>query len=194
MTTTKKHTDERVTAADFAGHCSESTAWQILKEMSGQLLESKQGVFNPYLVKIGDNGHFSLTASDTQANGFDAHEIATESRPESATVWSLGASLFYIVMGRQVMNGKGGNGQTPTSRLPYIRSEWPALSELVQQCLQYAPEKRPSLKDVYDTAKQNHERCLNDIKRGPKFKPAAQTQAGDGTNKDKELAFWPETM
>ena len=54
MTTTKRYTDEHVTAADIAGHCSEPTAWQILKEMSEQLVVSKQGIFNPYLVKIGD--------------------------------------------------------------------------------------------------------------------------------------------
>lgn len=194
MSTTNNHTMKSATAADFAGHCNESAAWQILKEISGQLIEHKQRIVNPFLISIGDDGHFNLMPSETQQASYDAPEIGTTTRTESATVWSMGAVLYFLVMGREVMNGKGGPGQSRTSKLPYMRSEWPALSELVQRCLQYAPNSRPSLQEIHDIAAQNLERCRNDIKHGPKFKPAKQAQTNGANPTETELAFWPETM
>lgn len=184
---------EKTYISELAGHCNEATAWRILKEASQQLIDSGQRLVSPTALVIDDEGRVTLSPSDTQPAGFDAPQCNAASRTEADAVWSLGATLFYVVMGRQVMNGKGGKGQTAASRLPYMRSEWPEMSELVQRCLQYEPALRPSLNEVLDKASRQHEKCLADIKRGPRLKPVASGNNGiEGA--DDELAFWPETM
>lgn len=186
--------EEKRYTSDIAGHCNEPTAWQILKEVSEQLIDRKLPVVNPFIIEIGEDSHFVLLPSETQVAGFDAPEADDTHRTEASTVWSLGATLFHVVMGRQVMNGKGGAGQNENSRLPYMRSEWPTMSELVQHCLRYQPSQRPTLQQIHDKAAEQHSRCLDDIRRGPKFK-IATALATDGTiNATNDMAFWPETM
>lgn len=52
---------------------------------------------------------------------------------------------------------------------------------------------RVGLNEVLDKASRQHEKCLADIKRGPRMKPVASGNNGiEGA--DDELAFWPETM
>lgn len=184
--------NEKLHTTDLAGHCNEPTAWKILKETTRQLVERGQLVVAPSLIVIGDEGNFTLMDEATPQAGFDAPETAHARRTTASTAWSIGATMFYIVMGRQVMNGKGGAGQSPTSKLPYMRSEWPQLSELVQQCLQYAPERRPALQDILDKATEQCTRCDDDVRRGPRFKAA--TAPHDDGQTEQDLAFWPENM
>lgn len=186
--------EEKRYTSDFAGHCNELTAWQILKETSEQLIERKQLVVNPFIIEIGEDGHFALMPSETQVAGFDAPEANEKHRDKASVVWSLGATLFHIVMGRQVMNGKGGTGQKEASRLPYMRSEWPVLSELVQQCLRYQPMQRPSMQQIQAKATEHYNRCLEEVRRGPKFKKASNPSADGTINAKNDMAFWPETM
>lgn len=186
--------EEKKYASDIAGHCNEPTAWQILKEASQQLIEHKQLVINPFIIEIGEDGHFALLPSETQVAGFDAPEANGTHRAEASSVWSLGATLFHIVMGRQVMNGKGGTGQSATSRLPYMRSEWPKMSKLVQQCLRYQPSQRPTLQQIHDKAEEQYSRCMEEVRRGPRFKKATEHASNGTINAANGMAFWPETM
>lgn len=186
--------EEKRYTSDFAGHCNESSAWQIIKEISQQLIEHKQHVVNPFIIEIGEDGHFTLMPSETQASGFDAPEVNNNQRTEASAVWSLGATVFHIVMGLQVMNGKGGTGQSETSRLPYMRSEWPVMSELVQKCLCYQPSQRLTLQQVLGIATEQYNRCKEEIRRGPKFKQASETTPNGMINASDDMAFWPETM
>ena len=184
---------EKIPVSELAGHCNEATAWRILEEVSHQLMESKQLIVNPSIINIDEDGHFALEAAQEQQSGFDPHEVDANSRTEAGTVWSIGATLFYIVMGGCVMNGKGGEGQSATSKLPYIRSEWPEMSELVQRCLQFEPANRPTLQEIYDKALQNFKRCQDDIRRGPKIKSTSST-SNELEAKENDLIFWPESM
>lgn len=186
--------DEKRYTSDIAGHCNEPTAWQILMEVSEQLAERKQLVVNPFIIEIGEDGHFALLPSKTQVAGFDAPEANSTHRNEASVVWSLGATLFHIVMARQVMNDKGGAGQKETSKLPYMRSEWPKMSELVQQCLRYQPSQRPTLQQIHDNATQQHNRCTEEIRRGPKFKKDVNSPIDGTINATNDMGFWPETM
>lgn len=186
--------EEKRYASDIAGHCNEPTAWKILMEVSDQLMNHKQLIVNPFIIEIREDRHFALSTTETQLSGFDAPEVTTAYRNEANVVWSLGAALFYVVMGRQVMNGKGGVGQTGTSKLPYMRSEWPELSELVQRCLHYQPSQRPGLQEIYNKASEQQSRCMEEIRHGPKFKKNSEN-AIDGTiNAADMMAFWPESM
>lgn len=184
--------NEQFTIADLSGHANEPTVWKLLKEVSEQAMEYKRFIINPFLVEIGEDGHFVLMPSEVQQPGFDAPEAVYAERMEASAVWSLGATAFYAVMGVQVMNGKGGLGQTKTSRIPYLRGEWPELSELIMQCLQFDPIKRNTLKSICDKSFQQYEQCLNQIKLGPRFKHTEQLQLTEKIEKD--LYFWPETM
>lgn len=187
--------EEKIYTSELSGHCNESTAWQILKETSETLIHKGLHPIDPYCIEIRDDGHFSLdlAAASANHNGFDAPETTENQLAESGSVWSLGATVFFIAMGCQVMNGKGGKGQQESSKLPYMRSEWPELSELVQQCLQFNPVRRPSLQQIHDKAMQQHQRCMDEIRKGPKFKNKGKTSSSE-IDFGQDLAFWPETM
>ena len=186
--------EEKRYTSDLAGHCNEPTAWQILKEVSQQQIERKPSLVNPFIIEIEENGRFTLLPAETQVLGFDAPEVDGTHRTEASAVWSLGATLFYIVMGRQVMNGKGGAGQSENSRLPYMRSEWPLMSELVQQCLRYHSSQRPSLQHILDKATEQYNQCMEEVRRGPKFKKASDFAFDGSNNATNDMAFWPEAM
>lgn len=185
--------DERLTIAEVAGHGNEPTAWRILRDVSADLLDQGLTPVDPYRIAIEDDGQFHLSRTDDSHNpiGFEAPECAANPLTESGVVWSLGATVFYVVMGRQVMNGKGGRGQQKNSKLPYLRSEWPVLSELVQHCLRFDPTQRPTLQEMHEAAMQQCNRCSEEIRRGPKFKETAPKIL---TDKDVEPDFWPEAM
>ena len=185
--------EDRVYAIELAGYCNELTAWHIIRDVSANLLE-QPGAVSPELIMVKDDG-FELERVDgaVDLGGFEAPEVKGGAQTEASAVWSLAASVFYLVMGCQIMNGKGGKGQHATSKVPYMRSEFAKMSELVQQCLQYRPELRPSAKEVNDIAKDQYEICAEVVNRGPKFREKANTV--DKDNKDNnELAFWPEPM
>lgn len=187
--------EEKIYTSELAGHCNASTAWQILKEVSESLIDKGLRSINPCCIEISDDGRFLVTAegSDFQ-DTFNAPENADGQLNEAGTVWSLGATVFYIVMGCQVMNGKGGKGQRENSRLPYMRSEWPKLSELIQQCLNFKPNKRPSLQEIRDKASEQHKFFVELIQRGPKIKTINQTTSSKTEPDQEDLAFWPDKM
>ena len=187
--------EEKIFASELSGHCNEPTAWQIFKEVSEALLRKGLCPIDPYCIEIGDDGHSSLASAIESAshNGFDAPEATENHITESEAVWSLGASVFFVVMGCQVMNGKGGKGQQESSKLPYMRSEWPELSELVQHCLRFSPVQRPTLQQIHEKASQQYQRCIDTIRKGPKLKIAEKASPTE-TDLVQDLAFWPETM
>ena len=188
--------DETIYAVELAGHCDEITAWRFLKDMSEALSSNSTSPITPCQIEIKEDGGFALTSKPgaVTLEGFEAPETANGTRNEASAVWSLAASLFYLVMGCQVMNGKGGAGQNASSKLPYMRSTLPLLSELVQRCLNYHPERRPSLQEVHQLATQQHDICMETVKRGPKFQ---ERNLGDGKTEGggtQILDFWPEPM
>ena len=188
--------EEKMYTSDLSGHCNESTAWQILKETSETLIHKGLHPIDPYCIEIRDDGHFSLdlAAASDNHNGFDAPETTENQLAESGSVWSLGATVFFIAMGCQVMNGKGGKAQHESSKLPYMRSALPLLSETIQQCLHYHPESRPSLQKIHDLAVQWFDFCNDEVKKGPKFQEKGQLISDTAGQTGKELDFWPEAM
>lgn len=186
--------NERPTAADLAGHCNELTAWRILKEVSEDMLQNKTLTINPYCIAIDNEGGFSLFQTEVTPDqkGFEAPEVFNRTNTEASAVWSLAASLFFIVMGCQVMNGKGGRGQDEHSRIPYMRSKLPQLSELIQKCLHFHPECRPSLQKVHEVAVKEFQRCTEIVSRGPRFRENSTKSFEEVT--DSVFAFWPEAM
>lgn len=190
------NTDETLNAGELAGHCSEMTAWRILMDVSQALQSDSNTPVCPALIAIQEDGSFSLVkpSESFELRGFAAPEANQSPATEASSVWSLAASIFYVVMGRQVMNDKGGAAQHESSKLPFMRSSWPLLSETVQRCLSFHPEQRPTLTEIHELASQRYNLCMELIKKGPKFQ---EKKSGNDQNESqtmRNLAFWPETM
>jgi len=187
--------ETKLFAAYMAGHCTEVTAWRLLRDVASQSVEQGFRVpVSPYSVCIDDDGGFCLTEPTVPSvEGFEAPEVLGDGlKTEASQVWALAATLFYVMMGCQIMNGKGGRGQHERSRIPYLRNELPELSELLQHCLHYNPARRPSMKAVLQQASTQYERCLSDISRGPRLKPADHPAVA--MQQQKSLDTWPEQM
>lgn len=186
--------EETIYAIELAGHCNELTAWKILKEVSGAILVDKTATVSPSQIMIEEDGRFTvLPQAPSVMEGFEAPEVLKGNCTETSSVWSLAATLFYLVMGCQVMNGKGGTAQTESSKLPYMRRSLPLLSELVQRCLSFHPEQRPSLKEINSLTTQQLELCLETVKKGPRFQEKNYNGKQEGNGRQKP-DFWPEPM
>ena len=190
------NTDETLNASELAGHCSEMTAWRILMDVSQALQSDSSAPVCPALIAIQEDGSFTLTkpTESFELGGFAAPETHQGTATEACAVWSLAAAIFYVVMGRQVMNDKGGAAQHESSKLPFMRSSWPLLSETVQRCLNYHPEQRPSLAEIHELASQRYNLCIESIKKGPKFQEKKSGNDQNDSQTMRNLAFWPETM
>ena len=188
--------DETIYAVELAGHCDEITAWRFLKDMSEAIRPDGTSPISPCHIEIKEDGGFTPAAvpCDHEMKGFNAPEADDGTNNEASAVWSLAASLFYLVMGCQVMNGKGGAGQHESSKLPYMRSSLPLLSDLVQRCLNYHPERRPSLREINQLATQQHDICMETVKRGPKFQEQRLDNGKPEGPGQQALDFWPEPM
>lgn len=184
---------ECITTADIAGYCNELTAWRIIMEVSEDMMSHKANGVNPFQIVINNDNSFSVSqiipSDDTL--GFEAPESP---RNEASGVWSLAASVFYVVMGNQVMNGEGGRGQNEKSKIPYMRSELSQLSELVQRCLHYNPELRPSMQEVHDIAQIQFQHCMDLVKKGPKIRLNSMTAELGKDTDDPGADFWSEKM
>lgn len=187
-------TERTIYASDIAGHCTEVAAWRLIHDIA---LEMQNGddlaVIKPSLIVIREDGGFTLEkpVGEVAVDGFDAPECSQKARTAESAVWSLGATVFYVMMGCQVMNGKGGIKQTAQSRIPYLRHGMPALSELTQRCLHYNPLQRPALDEIVSIATENLKRCEAQIHDGPAFKKAETESAQKAGGAD---GFWPEEM
>lgn len=187
--------EETLYAIELAGHCNELTAWRILKDMSDALSTDRNATVSPAQIKIEDDGGFTyLPQTPFVMEGFEAPEAIQGHRADTSSVWSLAATLFYLVMGGQVMNGKGGAAQTEASKLPYMRSSLPLLSELVQRCLNFHPEQRPSMAEINETATRQYNLCREAVKKGPKFQERRPDVSSQESQSDQNVGFWPESM
>ena len=189
-----------LTAEGLAGYCLEVTAWQLLRDLSEVLLAKPQsyrglGCIAPERILVED-GRFVFDAKAVQEvpGIFDAPEQTKDHESEAAVVWSLGATVFYLIMGCAVMNGRGGRGQRDTSKLPYMRSEMPELSELVQRSLSFSPAQRPTLAEVNSQARKHYDECLRAIKAGPKLRNNTENDVASSSSADSSEALWPEAM
>lgn len=186
--------DQVLYAADLAGHCNELTAWRIIKQVSGQLMSHGAMPVSPFNIKINEDGSFALTENtEAEIDTFMAPEATAAAPTMASWVWSLAASVFYAVMGCQVMNGRGGRAQHAASKVPYMRSELPQLSELVQKCLNYRPEQRPTMLEVNQTAAAQLQRCEDLVRRGPKLRQNIVSRNISMPSGDN-CQFWPEAF
>ncbi len=114
-------------------------------------------------------------------------EMATVTSQE-IDVWNIGSAAFYALMGVEVLNGANPSTQTETTPIPKISSSHcsPALSGLIEQCLNYNPHKRPSREDVLLA-------CKRALSNSPEV-PRRLTNLEGKKYHSSLIKFWPESM
>lgn len=180
--------------SQLAGYCQPAAAWRLLSSLPRQMRELKCYVVTPANVLIDDDGFvFHPLQNYETGSPFCPPEVVSGAKPdEQSGVWSLAATIFQLVMGRMMMNNRGGQVQRPRSKVPFMRShdDWAPLSLLVQRCLHYQPSMRPSLADIEALARQQYDYWRQRESQPPA--PKATTDATANRLPDSEL--WPEEM
>lgn len=174
-------------ATGIAGEIDELTAWEILRDVAGQA-EGADTPVSPEHILI-DGPRFIL---NPHSRSQDRRYMAPAGYDP---VWALGASIFYIFLGCDVFQGRGGKGETATTPVPVLRRELPELSRLVADCLAFDPGKRPSLKTIAETAEKNILRCRENLSE---FPPVRLNEGEDPKimkiSDDDLERWWPEEM
>lgn len=149
-------------AADgIAGYCSEKEAWRFIKDVAEGLdyIHNKgiiHGDIKPSNVLISEGGYiindFDMEG-DLASYAFTPPEWSKsgENITEKSDVWSLGASVFYLINGTFIFNGRGAVLQKENTKIPSIRKDifTKDLSDIISKCLSYNPQERPSPKELF---------------------------------------------
>lgn len=180
-TRSMKYYPERDISA-LAGEIDELTAWQILHDVAKQSKDIKTPI-SPEHIFI-DGSEFILSEwSDSRDEKFNA--------PEGySPVWALAATVFYTYLGCYVFQGLGGKGQTKTVPIPTLRRELPELSNLIIQCLDFNPTKRPAFSEIVKIAEDNIKRCEATQTDFPPLKKVSNSLI----TADEIDSYWPEEM
>lgn len=194
-------------ADGIAGFCSEITSWHFLHDVASGLKVMHQRGFlhndiqpsniiiskDHFIISDLSNSHklgeISETDSDVSSYAFSPQEW-TPKRDKltfKSDVWSLGASVFNLITGVFIFNGKGGGAQKHDTPLPSISTKDATLSSLVKKCLSFEETDRPSLDEIIYIAKKS----IDNYKHPSISKKKISS---DCPNNDTDDEIWPEKM
>lgn len=166
----------------IAGEIDELAAWRIFRDIAFTA-EGAQTPISPDHILIDGQGFVLAEWSRSHDERFCA--------PEGySAVWALAATVFTTYLGCHVFQGLGGKGQTASTPIPVLRKELPHLSQLITQCLDFDPARRPSLIEIAKISEENLSRCEG-ARRD--FPPLKKTDTPTVTP-DELDSFWPEEM
>ena len=185
-----------------AGYFQEAMAWKLILDIGSALayLHSESlchGDVKPSnILRNGDSflladfGSCFEVKTGSPANDLSSYLFSAPEaiKTEKSDIWSLGATVFNLVMGSQVLNGLGGRSQREETEIPFMRKSMPDLSAFVVKCLSFHPSSRPSAKEVLLLAEDNLKRLSGQNRIRP-IKKAASI-----TIQDEYESFWPEIM
>jgi serine/threonine-protein kinase len=185
-----------------SGHIPERMVWQLVRDSASALvylngkglchrdIKPSNILWNGTRFILSDFGSAAPLAARASQRDLSSYQFAPpekDSSLERSDIWSLGASVFHLVLGRGVFGERGGQGQTPGSAIPIMRAGMPALSALISRCLAYEPAQRPSAEELLEEATRELQREKDWSRERPtKGLPPAQT--------DGPYPFWPERM
>ena len=180
----------------------EETAWRLMNELSSALASLHaagiyHGDVNPSNI-LWDGGHFILSDFGSSAQFGEEPRAMDESsypfaapeqrRSGASDIWSLGASIFFLIMGNPVFNGMGGKAQEAASSLPFMRKTMPELSQVISRCLAFLPADRPSAEELAELSTQ----WMDNGKRTDNKRPVASRIKE--TSSSEETGYWPDEM
>lgn len=174
------------------GTFDEHQAWMLLRDAAGGLAylhAMKPPLIHqdikPANILVADNGDFMLTdfgvstyakayiGSNKEDNmllsaGTVAYMAPEKFRSNSTPImlndiWSLGATVYEMLSGLPPFSNDGGMIQSSSTPIPELPINFsPQLNNLVTSCLSYDSWRRPSAKDICETATD----ALKCIERG----------------------------
>ncbi len=180
-----------MTLQHIAGYTTPRTVWKMMADLTNDWQAGRLSHAEPEHIAIeGDRFTVSGTAKHLSTT-FAAPETFgqhTKKDEQASEVWTLGALVFYALMGMHVFEGKGGLTQTAATVVPRIGSQHcpAAMSQLVYRCLSFDPAARPTMNEVHQAATK----ALAEKPQAPK---RLVTAAGT-TYKTSLVSFWPEEM
>jgi len=130
-----------------------------------------------------------LVASDDSSYRFDAPELMKGVCVSASDIWSLGATVFNLLMGCHVFNGLGGRAQLENSPVPYMRKNMPVLSEWIVRCLAYDYKLRPTASEI--VAISGKQMNVQSLKRRERILRKEEDLIASVENK---TYFWLEDM
>lgn len=164
-------------AADgIAGYCSEKEVWRFVRDVSEALMYiHSKGIIHkdlkPSNVIIADNSYI-LSDFDMEGDltscAFTPPEWSKECDKitSKSDIWSLGASVYNLLNGSFVFGGRGSFLQKENTKKPSLRKDKYSehISMLVDKCLNFNPEDRPTAKQVYLIAQEMLDKRIKNAK------------------------------
>lgn len=168
-------------ASAIAGEIDELTTWQIIRTLA----TSAHNCCTPISPQ-----HILLDGDDFILNEWSESIDPRFSSPEGyEPVWAIGATIFFLFMGNHVLQGRGGKAQSASTPIPLLRRELPVLSSLIMDCLNFNPQRRPSLSELEKIANENLQRCIENAPDFPRLKESSSYISSGITD-----IFWPDEM
>lgn len=180
----------------------EETAWRLMNEVSSALAcMHASGIYhgdvkpsnllwdgNRFL--LSDFGASAPFGEEARGKDESSYQYAApeQKRSGASDIWSLGASIFFLIMGSPVFNGMGGKAQNEASPLPFMRKTMPELSKVICRCLSYSPADRPSAEELKELSAKR----LDNDKRPQGKRPVVPRV--NATDYSEETGYWPDEM
>ena len=181
----------KITLKDIAGYATERAVWQMMSQLAAGAT-APLGEVTPERVEVrGDRFRIADERPSSTANlPFMAPEAVGRQgvADEQASVWSIGAMAFYMLMGVGIFEGDGGAGQQALTPVPRVGSTHcgSALGNLIHRCLSFHPQERPTLTELQQGAESH-------LATKP-VAPRRLTAPSGRAYKAPLMAFWPEEI
>ncbi len=177
----------KITLSNIAGYATEKTVWQVVKYLLEKWQNGEITFIDPNMTEVTQDGFSTVqTLEIPLSETFTSPD--SDCKTEAAFAWSLGALMFYLLLGKEVLEGKGGRIQTKDTLMPRVSSSHCSIemSDIIYSCLSFSIEKRPSIKYLKDKV---------DLALSKIAKPIPQVNASYGKPYETALVkFWPEEM
>lgn len=185
-------------ANGIAGYCTEKEVWHFIRDVAEGLeyIHNKgiiHGDIKPSNVLIADEGYiindfdmegdltsFAFTPPEWSRNG--------ENINAKSDIWSLGASVFNLINGTYIFNGRGAMLQKENTKIPSLRNDKYSeiLSETISKCMSFNSQDRPSPKELIELSERMMK--ADDVKK-PKIN-ISKTNISTYIHDE----IWPEKM
>lgn len=191
------------------GYCTERMAWKFLHDVASGLelihgegfVHSDINPSNIFMDKdnfvIGDFDGCHVMGNpvdglekDEKTHYFNAPEWTYDLSGvcPGSDIWSLGASVYFLLMGKPLFSGERGCRQNKNTEIPAQLCGFSRdISLLLKRCLDFNPENRPSSENIRVEAS-----IMLKVPLEKQYKKMKLDQKNEYKNTPED--FWPEDM